>query len=444
MYCDQCSMSLPGGCRIRGVCGKDETLQSLQEALIYGLKGTAAYYYHALEHGYRDNEIEEFITTALYSTLTNVNFDKNDFLKKILEAGRIHFKTMELLDKAYVETYGKPEVTEVNVGLKRGHGILVTGHSYKAIYELLRQIKEMGLEGEINVYTHSEMLPAHSYPRIKSFKSLAGNYGGSWVYQVKEFAQFPGIILGTSNCVVPPLPAYKDRMYTVSVAKLEGVKHVENFDYTQLIEHALKTKKIEEERVEGKVLTGFHHTNVLPILDNLVDMIDKGKVKRVVVVAGCDAPHGNMSYYEKLVRSLPNDVLIITAACLKFRFNRYDLGKIDGIPRLLDFGQCNNVYSILVVARELIKKLGTRKPPVSLVVSWMEQKAVGILYTLLYLGLRNLYLGPKMPEFLSDEVKQILAKEFKIRPIGSPEEDVKKILQEGVEIAEDSPLAEVL
>nr|WP_236943450.1 hydroxylamine reductase [Ignicoccus islandicus] len=435
MRCDQCAMSLPGGCTSRGVCGKDPDLNSLQEALIYGLKGTAAYYYHALEHGYKDSEIDEFLAKALYTTLTNVNFNKEHFIQFILEAGKIHLKAMELLDKAYVETYGQPKPTEVPTGTEEGHGILVTGHSYKAIYELLKQIKEKGLENEINVYTHSEMLPAHSYPVLKGFGNLCCNWGGSWVYQLKEFSQFPGPIVGTSNCVQEPLPTYADRMFTVSVAGLENAKHINDFDFSPVIKKALETKKLEK-RENGKIVTGFHHTNVLPLMDKVIDLIHEGKIRHVFVIGGCDLPNSKMSYYEELTSLVPKDSIILSAACAKFRYNAKDYGYIEGIPRFMDFGQCNNVYSIIVLAAELSKRLGKdlNQLPVSIVLSWMEQKAVGILYTLLYLGIRGIYIGPVLPQFFTSNIAEEFVKRFDLRLVSDPKSDLKQMLSKGITV----------
>ncbi len=441
MLCDQCAMSLPPrGCTKYGVCGKDADLQSLQEALIYGLKGISAYYYHAITMGYDDPEIAHFLATALYKTLTNVDFNKDNFFKMLLEAGRIHLKTMELLDKAYVETFGKPEVVKVPTGTEEGHGILVTGHSYKPLYELLKQIKEMGLEDEIKVYTHSEMLPAHSYPKMREFKSLYGNWGGSWVYQKREFAEFPGVIIGTSNCVQQPTPAYKDRIFTTDIAGLEGVPHIDN-DFTPAIKKALETPKMEKKE-GGYVVTGFHHTNVLPLLDKVIDLIHEGKIRHVFVIGGCDLPNPKMSYYEKLTELVPKDSIILTAACGKFRYNRRDYGEIEGIPRFMDFGQCNNVYSIIVIAAELAKRLNKdlNQLPVSIVLSWMEQKAIAILYTLLYLGIKGIYIGPVLPKFLTPAVAERLIKQFDLRLISDPEKDLHDMLKRGSSLSEDSPL----
>ena len=428
MYCDQCAMGLPGGCTKFGVCGKDPSLQALQEALIYGLKGVAAYYYHAQELGYNDKEIDEFMAKALYTTLTNVNFNKEHFINYILEEGRIMLKTMELLDRAYVETFGQPEPVEVPWdSTDEAHGIIVTGHGYKDLYDLLKQIREMGLENEIRVYTHSEMLPAFSYPKMREFPSLYANLGKSWFDQRQLFSEFPGVILGTSNCVVPPLPKYADRMYTTSVAGLEGVKHVEG-DYTELIKHALKTPKLKKVDSGKKLITGFHHKN-LPY-DKIIELINEGKISKIFVVGGCDQPNPKMSYYTKLVQMLPKDTLVLTAGCEKYRINHLDLGTIEGIPRLIDFGQCNNTYSIIMTAAELAKRMGKdlNELPVRLVISWMEQKAVGILYTLLYLGIKGIYLGPVPPRFLKQEHLKWLQEEFDLRLISEPEKDLKELL----------------
>ncbi|WP_420917917.1 hydroxylamine reductase [Pyrodictium abyssi] len=441
MKCDQCSMSLAGGCTVAGVCGKDPDLHSLQEALIYGIKGVAAYYYHAYELGYKDEEIGFFLSKALYSTLTNVNFNKGRFLEMILETGKMHLRAMELLDKAYVETFGAPTPVEVPTGTEEGHGILVTGHSYKALYELLKQIKEMGLEDEVKVYTHSETLPAHSYPKIRAFRALYGNWGGSWVYQKQEFGKFPGVIIGTTNCVLQPLKQYADRIYTTGIAGLEGVPHIDDYNFEPVIKHALKTPRMK--RTEGgKIVTGFHHTNVLPLLDKVVDLINEGKIRHIFVIGGCDVPSPKMGYYERLTQLVPRDSIILTAACGKFRYNRRDYGTIEGIPRFMDFGQCNNVYSIIVIAAELAKRLGKdlNQLPVSIVLSWMEQKAVAILYTLLYLGIKGIYIGPKAPEFLTPSVFEELRRRFDLQLISTPEEDLPKMLAKGSELSSDSPL----
>ncbi len=434
MHCDQCSMSLPGGCRLRGVCGKDPDLNALQEALIYGLKGISAYYYHAVEMGYHDTEIGDFLAEALYTTLTNVNFDKQRFLEYILEAGKMHLRAMELLDKAYVENFGAPQPVRVPTGTVNAHGILVTGHSYKALYELLKQIREQGLEDEIKVYTHSEMLPAHSYPKLREFKSLYGNYGSSWVPQRVEFARFPGPIVGTSNCVLQPPRSYADRIFTVSVAGLEGVPHIRDYDYTPVIKKALETPKLPE-KPGPTIPTGYHHTNVIPLLDKVIELMNEGKIRHIFVIGGCDVPNPKMSYYRRLIEILPKESIVLTAACGKFRYIDLadKLGDIEGIPRMMDFGQCNNVYSIIQVAAALAKKLGVddlNELPVSIVLSWMEQKAVAILYTLLYLGIRGIYLGPKLPEFLTPNVAKILQEKFDIRLITEPEQDLKRMLEE--------------
>ncbi|WP_456483533.1 hydroxylamine reductase [Methanopyrus kandleri] len=428
MLCNQCSMSLEGGCTTKGVCGKDQDLNALQEALLYGIKGVSAYYHHALEMDYDNPEVGHFLVEVLYSTLTNVNFDKNRFLEYILECGKVHLEAMRLLDQAYVETFGEPEPTRVSTGTEEGHGILVTGHSYRALYELLKQTEDTS----INVYTHSEMLPAHSYPELKKFDHLVANWGGSWVPQKREFSEFPGVILGTTNCVLQPKEDYADRIFTVGIAGLEGVPHIEDYDFEPLIEKAKETPKLEKEEGD-EILTGFHHTNVLAMKDELIDLIQEGKISHIFVVGGCDAPNPEMKYYEKFVELIPEDAIILTAGCGKFRYNMNDYGTIEGIPRFLDFGQCNNVYSIIEIALALVDELDTdvNSLPVSIVLSWMEQKAIAILYTLLYLGVKGIYVGPKAPEFLTPKVFKTIREEFDLRLIsGDPEKDLKKMLSE--------------
>lgn len=441
MLCNQCSMSLVGGCKIQGVCGKDPDLNALQEALLYGIKGTAAYYYHALEVGYDNEEIGHFLAEALYSTLTNVNFNKNRFLELILENGRIHLEAMKLLDRAYVETFGRPEPTWVSTGTEEGYGVLVTGHSYKALYELLKQTEGT----DIKVYTHAEMFPAHAYPEFKKFDHLVANWGGSWLHQKKEFMEFPGVILGTSNCVQQPTRAYADRIFTVGIAGLEGVPHIEDYNFEPLIKRALKTPKMEGKE-GGKLLTGFHHTNILAMKDKLIELIQEGKIRHIFVIGGCDTPDPKMSYYEKLTSLIPEDAIILSAACGKFRYNARDYGTIEGIPRFLDFGQCNNVYSIVQIALALAQEFGTdvNSLPVSIVLSWMEQKAIGILYTLLYLGVKGIYIGPRPPEFLTPGIFDILKKEFDLKLTTEPEKDLREMLNKGIEVEESPKFAEEL
>lgn len=303
----------------------------------------------------------------------------------------------------------------------------------------------MGLEDELKVYTHSETFPAHAYPELRKFKALYGNWGGSWLYQKKEFAEFPGVILGTSNCVQQPTKAYQDRIFTTGIAGLEGVPHIEDYNFEPLIKRALETPKMEK-RDDGYIVTGFHHTNVLPLMDKLIELINEGKIRHVFVIGGCDVPNPKMSYYEKLTAMVPKDAIILSAACGKFRYNRRDYGEIEGIPRFMDFGQCNNVYSIIQIAGALAKELdvGLNELPVSIVLSWMEQKAIAILYSLLYLGIKGIYIGPKAPEFFTPNVFETLGKKFDLRLTGDPEADLRDMLSRGIKVEEGSPLAEEL
>ncbi len=426
MLCLQCSQTPQTGCLKKGVCLKDEDLHSLQDTLIFGLKGIAAYAYHARKLNYSDPDVDSFITEALFSTLTNVNFDMKRALDLVLKAGEINLKAMELLDKAHTERFGEPELTPVFTGTKKGHAILVTGHDLLDLYELLRQTENKG----INVYTNGEMLPAHSYPEIKKFPHLIGNFGTSWVNQHEDFENFQGAILATTNCVLVPKDSYKDRLFTCGVAGLEGVPHIKGWDFTPLIEKALSLPELEE--TEGRtILTGFHHKQALAMADKIVEAIKSGKIRHFFLIGGCDSTHKASEYFRKFAKAVPNDCVILTLACGKFRFNDIDFGTIDGIPRLLDVGQCNNAYSAIQIAVALANAFGTsvNELPLSLVVSWFEQKAVAILLTLLYLGIKRIYLGPRPPAFLTPNVAKILEDAYEIRFIGNPEEDLKKMLR---------------
>ncbi len=426
MFCYQCEQTAGGtGCTKVGVCGKNEDVASLQDALIIGLKGVAAYAFHARELGYRDEEADAFMHEALFTTLTNVNFDLNDMVKKVLKCGEMNLRAMEILDKANVERFGSPEPTQVFTGLKPGPAVLITGHDFLDMYELLVQAEAAG----VNVYTHGEMLPGHAYPELKKFKNLVGHYGTAWQNQKKEFDEFPGSILGTTNCVLIPKESYKDRMFTCGIAKLPGVTHIENRDFTAVIEKA-KTLGALPEKEGGILTTGFHHNFVLSIADKVVDAVKTGKIRHIFLVGGCEGARASRSYYTDLVKQIPEDCIVITLGCGKYRFNYLELGDIDGIPRLLDMGQCNNAYSAIQVAAALAKvfNCGLNDLPLSLVLSWFEQKAVAILFTLLHLGIKNIRIGPSVPAFLTPNVLAVLQENYNLQLITTAEEDLKNIL----------------
>lgn len=427
MFCYQCEQTVNGkGCTIKGVCGKNEDIQSLQDTLLFGLKGIAAYAYHARELGKIDPEIDGFMHEALFKTVTNVSFDLNDYLSTVLKCGEMNFKIMELLDKANTERFGNPEPTEVNTGTKAGPGILITGHDLLDLHELLKQTEGTG----IDVYTHSEMLPAHGYPKLKKFKHLAGNYGGAWQEQKKEFNEFSGAILANTNCVlIPPENTYLDRLFTCSITGITGAIHIKNRDFTSLIEKAKSLPHLKE--TPGKtIVTGFHHTAILGLADKIVEAVKAGKIKHFFLIGGCDGAKPGRNYYTEFAKKVPKDCVILTLACGKYRFNKLDFGDIDGIPRLLDIGQCNNAYSAIQVVLALSKAFNVEvnKFPLSIVLSWFEQKAVAILLTLLYLGIKGIRIGPSLPAFITPNVLKVLQDKFDLKLISTPEEDLKAIL----------------
>jgi hydroxylamine reductase len=429
MFCDQCEQAAGGiGCTTRvGTCGKDEDIQSLQDTLIYGLKGIAAYAYHAREFEARDEAVDAFIHEALFKTLTNVSFDLNQHLGMVLKCGEMNLRIMELLDKVHVENFGNPVPTQVDTGTRKGPGILVTGHDLLALYELLKQTEGTG----INIYTHSEMLPAHGYPELKKFKHLAGNYGGAWQEQKKEFQEFGGAVLVTTNCVMVPVPnSYADRLFTCGIAGVAGCKHIEKNDFSALIKKA-KSLPALPEAPGKKIMTGFHHTAILNIADKIVGAVKSGKISRFYLIGGCDGAKPGRNYYTEFAERVPKDGVILTLACGKYRFNKLDFGAIDGIPRLIDIGQCNNAYSAIQVAVALSKvfNCSVNELPLSFVLSWFEQKAVAILLTLLYLGIKGIRIGPSLPAFISPNVLKVLQDKFDLKAITTAEKDLADILK---------------
>ncbi|MGE5507940.1 MAG: hydroxylamine reductase [Chitinophagales bacterium] len=427
MFCNQCQQALGGeGCTRAGVCGKSPDVQSLQENLLYSLKGISAYAYHARELGYSDPEVDAFFAEGLYSTLTNVDFDLGRFLALNLKAGRMTLKIMQVLRRAHVETFGEMAPVQVPTGTFKGHGILVTGHNLKALYELLRQTEGTG----INVYTHSELLPAHAYPKLHAFPHLKGNLGKAWFDQRSLFKAFPGAIVGTSNCVLTPSTEYRDRMFTIGVAGLPGVAHLDGYDFRPVIEKALSLPELPDAPGETTLVTGFSDTNLLPLADKLIAAVKAGKIRHFFLVGGCDAPGDNRAYYRDFVRLAPPDTVILTLACGKFRFNDFDLGEIDGIPRLIDLGQCNDALSAINLAAALAEAFGctVNDLPLTLVLSWMEQKAVAILMSLFALGLKGMYLGPTPPAWLTPAVVGVLQEQFDLQLTGEPAADLARML----------------
>jgi len=427
MFCYQCEQTAGGtGCTVKGVCGKEADIQSLQDILLFGLKGMAAYAYHARELGARDEEVDAFMHEALFKTVTNVSFDLGQYLDLVMKCGRMNLKTMELLDRAHTGRFGNPVPTEVETGTRPGPGILVTEHDLLDLYELLKQTEGTG----INIYTHSEMLPAHAYPVLKKFKHLAGNYGGAWQEQKKEFNNFSGAILATTNCVlIPPERSYLDRLFTVGITGIPGAAHVKGRDFSEVIKKAKSLPPLP--KTPGKkVMTGFHHTAILSIADKIVNAVKTGKIKHFFLIGGCDGAKPGRNYYTEFAERLPKDCVILTLACGKYRFNKLEFGAIDGIPRLIDIGQCNNAYSAIQVALALAKAFdcGVNDLPLSLVLSWFEQKAVAILLTLLALDIKGIRVGPTPPAFITPNVFKLLQEKFDLKLITRPEDDLNDML----------------
>jgi hydroxylamine reductase len=427
MFCYQCSQTARGtGCTVRGVCGKEPTVARLQDNLLYAIKGISAYLYHARELGYTDDEVDAFLERGFYSTLTNVNFDAGKFVELALEAGQMNIKTMQLLKKAHIETYGEPVPTEVKVGAVKGPGIVATGHSLKALEELLKQTEGKG----INVYTHSELLPAHGYPELHKYEHLVGQLGGPWFDQKKTFTDYNVAVVGTSNCVLLPKEDYKERMFTVGVAELPEVQHIENYDFTPVIEKALELGDIEEEPTQATLTTGFGASTVLSLAPKIKELVEAGKIKQFILVGGCDSPLAKAKYYTEFVEKLPQDAVVLTLACGKYRFNAMDLGDIEGVPRLIDIGQCNDAIVAIEIAAALAElfEVGLNELPLTIVLSWMEQKAAAILWSLLALNLQGMYIGPILPGWANDDIVNVLVENYGLTPIGEPEEDIKKIM----------------
>jgi hydroxylamine reductase len=402
-------------------------IASLEQTTLYGLKGLAAYAYHAQILGYKDDAVYSYVYEAL-SAMLNKELSLEDWVGLALKCGEINLKTMELLDAANTETYGHPVPTEVPLGAKKGKAILVSGHDLYDIEEILKQTEGKG----INVYTHGEMLPTHGYPELKKYPHFYGHYGTAWQNQHKEFATFPGSIIMTTNCLQKPHESYKDNVFNCGLVGWPGIAQIQNNDYSPAIERALALPGFIED-VPGKtVMTGFGRNAVMSVADKVIDGVKSGAIKHFFLVGGCDGAKPGRNYYTEFVEKAPQNTVILTLACGKFRFFDKDLGNIGGIPRLLDIGQCNDAYSAVQIAVALSKAfgVGVNELPLSMILSWYEQKAVAILLTLLHLGIKDIRLGPTLPAFLTPNVLNFLVKNYDIKPISTPDEDLAAILEE--------------
>ncbi len=409
---------------------ENEDVRSLRELLIYGCKGISAYYDHAAMLGFEDDSIIQFLMEGLESTTKELS--TKEMINWVMKAGENAVKAMALLDKANTSTYGNPEITKVNIGVRNNPGILISGHDLKDMEELLKQTEGTG----IDVYTHSEMLPANYYPAFKKFEHFVGNYGSSWWHQNQDFESFNGPILMTTNCIIPVKDSYKDRIFTTGMAGYPGVKHIpdresgKTKDFSAIIKLAKKCESPTEIET-GEIIGGFAHNQVLALADKVVDAVKSGAIKKFVVMAGCDGRQKGRSYYTEVAEQLPKDTIILTAGCAKYRYNKLNLGDIGGIPRVLDAGQCNDSYSLAVIAlklKEVFELDDINDLPISFDIAWYEQKAVAVLLALLFLGVKGIRLGPTLPAFLSPNVVKVLVQNFNIKPIGTVEADIEAMM----------------
>ena len=409
---------------------KDEDIRSLRELITYGLKGMSAYMKHANALGYDSEEINAFMQSTLAKMLDD-SLTIDELIALTLETGKVGVDGMALLDQANTETYGNPEITKVNIGVRNNQGILVSGHDLKDLELLLKQTEGTG----VDVYTHSEMLPAHYYPHLKKYPHLVGNYGNAWWKQKEEFESFNGPILMTTNCIVPPKDSYKDRLYTTGAAGYVGCTHIkgeseDNKDFSAIIEHAKKCKAPTEIET-GEIVGGFAHAQVFALADAVVEAVKTGAIKKFFVMAGCDGRAKSRNYYTDFAKALPKDTVILTAGCAKYKYNKLDLGDINGIPRVLDAGQCNDSYSLALIAlklKEVFELQDINELPIAFNIAWYEQKAVIVLLSLLYLGVKNIHLGPTLPAFLSPNVAKVLVENFGIGGITNVEDDIEMFM----------------
>lgn len=422
------------GMELSAIWNDNEDIRSLKSLLLLGVKGTAAYAHHAYHLGYKDKEVMDFLYKAMEELANEHTVD--EWLALIMECGNINLKCMELLDKAHNETFGVPVPTKVTTNIEKGPFIVISGHDLYDLKQLLEQTEGKG----VNVYTHSEMLPAHGYPELKKYPQLKGNFGTAWQNQQKEFIDVPAAFLFTTNCLMPIKENYKDRVFTTSVVGHDGLVHIEEKngkkDFTPVIEKAIELGGYSQDKhmtgINGgdKLMTGFGHGTVLSVADTVIDAVKAGAIKHFFLVGGCDGAKPGRNYYTDFVKQTPEDTVILTLACGKYRFNDLDLGEIGGLPRIMDMGQCNDAYSAIKVAVALAQAFDctVNDLPLTLVLSWYEQKAVCILLTLLALGVKNIFIGPTLPAFVSPTVLKVLVDNFNLTPISTPEADLKKIL----------------
>lgn len=410
---------------------EEEDIRSLKSLLLFGLRGAAAYAYHGALLGYSDDAVNAFFFTGLNALCERKSVE--DLLALVMRTGEINLRCMELLDRANTESYGDPRPTRVEMKIGAGPFIVVTGHDLSDLAKLLAQTAGKG----ISIYTHGEMLPAHAYPKLKAHAHLKGHFGTAWQNQQKEFDGIPAPILFTTNCLMPPRPVYRDRVFTTEVVGFPGIRHIDDDkDFSPVIEKALALGGYAQEKIMRGInggcalTTGFAKRAVLANAGKIIDAVKAGKIRHFFLVGGCDGAKPGRNYYTEFVKQAPKDTVILTLACGKFRFNDLDLGEIDGIPRLLDLGQCNDAYSAIQIAQALAEAFGceVNDLPLTLVLSWYEQKAVCILLTLLSLGIKNMYIGPSLPAFLSPNILDVLVKAYQLTPISTPEEDLRRIL----------------
>lgn len=427
MYCDQCEQAAHNtACMSKGVCGKTPDVESLQKLLLYGVKGMAAYKSHARRLGKIDPDLDAFIEDALFATMTNVNFDMESLLEMVLECGRQTYRVLQLLDAAHSDRLGEPEVVEVREGLFEGPGILVTGHDMVDLLEVLEQCEGSG----VNVYTHGEMLPAHTYPKLRSFECLRGHYGSAWQRQRWDFERFGGPILATTNCVLVPWEtnSYLSRLNTTRYTAVPGATRIAQGNYAPLVKQALEIGSLKPTETVTKQV-GWHYRRILERAPVLVEALESGQIRHLFVIGGCDGAEPGRNYFSKYAEATPASSVILTMGCGKYRIRDHEYGRVAGLPRLLDLGQCNDAFGAMQLALELSKGLGVGldKLPLTIQFSWFEQKAVAVFLAFLHLGMKRIALGPSLPGFLTERVLELLVERHGIRPTGTvPVEEVRR------------------